>query len=145
MHLFGSAVNGYATAPTFGEWENFMASGKAIGEFSMKMITNTISPGPAGSILLQVNFEGTATGFGTVIETATFVGGGKDGTFSIAGSAFLDNGDVISALVKGPTKVRANIDGRRRTSGSCPMGAELAIPVRSIWLRVRGREQSLNS
>jgi len=78
-----------------------MASGKAIGEFSMKMITSTISPGPAGSILTQVNFEGTATGFGTVIETATFIGGGKDGTFSIAGSAFLDNGEVIGGVGQG--------------------------------------------
>ena len=36
-----------------------MASGKAIGEFSLKMITATIVPGPAGSLLNQVNWEGT--------------------------------------------------------------------------------------
>lgn len=41
-----------------------MASGKAIGEFSLKMITATIVPGPAGSLLNQVNWEGTGTGFG---------------------------------------------------------------------------------
>jgi len=78
-----------------------MASGKNIGEFSMKMITTTISAGPAGSVLTQVNFEGTATGFGAVYETATFIGGGKDGTFSAVGSAFLENGDVMSGVGQG--------------------------------------------
>ncbi len=33
-----------------------MAS-KPIGEFSLKMITQTNTPGPAGSVLIQVNFE----------------------------------------------------------------------------------------
>lgn len=74
---------------------------KAIGEFSMKMITTTTSPGPAGSVLIHVNFGGPATGFGTVFETAIFVGGGKDGTFSISGSAFLDNGDTVSGIGQG--------------------------------------------
>ena len=59
-----------------------MASGKAIGEFSFKAITATHSPGPAGSVLNQVNWEGTATGFGAVFSTATYVGGPKNGTFS---------------------------------------------------------------
>jgi hypothetical protein len=54
-----------------------MASGKAIGEFSLKAITGTHSPGPAGSVLNQVNWEGTATGFGAVFGTATYVGGGE--------------------------------------------------------------------
>ncbi|MGA7869897.1 MAG: hypothetical protein WCA22_03270 [Candidatus Binatus sp.] len=78
-----------------------MASGKAIGEFSLKMITIGHAAGPAGSILTQVNFEGTATGFGAVYETATFIGGGKDGSFSIVGQAFLDNGDVIGGVGQG--------------------------------------------
>ncbi len=38
-----------------------MASGKAIGEFSLKSITAAIIPGPAGSLLNQVNWEGTGT------------------------------------------------------------------------------------
>jgi len=52
-----------------------MASRKAVGEFSFKAITVTYSPGPAGSVLAQVNWEGTATGFGAVFATATYVGG----------------------------------------------------------------------
>ncbi|MGO9604016.1 MAG: hypothetical protein ACLQAT_11555 [Candidatus Binataceae bacterium] len=78
-----------------------MASGKSIGEFSMKMITITQVAGPAGSVITQVNFEGTATGFGAVYETANFIGGGKDGTFSIVGQAFLDNGDIINGVGQG--------------------------------------------
>jgi hypothetical protein len=38
-----------------------MAAGKAIGEFSLKIVTMTITSGPAGSVLNQVNLEGTAT------------------------------------------------------------------------------------
>ncbi|HKN12638.1 MAG TPA: hypothetical protein VJX68_05530 [Candidatus Binatus sp.] len=76
-------------------------AGKPIGEFSMKMITITNTPGPAGSLLIQVNFEGTATGFGSIFETATFIGGGKDGTFSIVGSAYMDNGEIVNGIGQG--------------------------------------------
>ena len=74
---------------------------KPIGEFSFKMITQTNAPGPAGSVLIQVNFEGTGTGFGAIFDTATFIGGGRDGTFSEAGSAYLDNGEVLSGVGQG--------------------------------------------
>lgn len=76
-------------------------AGNKIGEFSMKMITITHLPGPAGSIIIQANFEGTATGFGAVYETANFIGGNKDGTFSVVGQAFLENGDTISGIGQG--------------------------------------------
>jgi hypothetical protein len=39
-------------------------AGKAIGEFSFKAITSTYTPGPAGSVLDQVNWEGMAAGYG---------------------------------------------------------------------------------
>ena len=74
---------------------------KPLGEFSMKMITMTTEAGPAGSILSHVNFEGTATGFGAIYETATFVGGVKDGTFSLVGQAFMENGDGQSGIGQG--------------------------------------------
>jgi hypothetical protein len=78
-----------------------MASGKAIGEFSFKVVTIANSPGPAGSVLSQVNWEGTATGFGAVFATATYVGGPKNGTFSECGTAYLDNGDGLSGIGQG--------------------------------------------
>jgi|SRR5208282_287468 hypothetical protein len=103
-----------------------MASGKKIGEFSLKSITSTNSPGPAGSILIQVNWEGTGTSFGAVFGTSTFVGG-KSGTFSWCSAAYLDNGDTISGIGQGTyesigknrwsTKgIVDNSDGRRIAS-----------------------------
>ena len=77
-----------------------MASGKAIGEFSFKAVTVTYSPGPAGGVLAETNWEGTATGFGAVFATATYVGGPKSGTFSLWG-AYLDNGDVFTGIGQG--------------------------------------------
>jgi hypothetical protein len=72
-------------------------AGKAIGEFSFKAITATYSPGPAGGVLNQVNWEGTATGFGAVFGTTTFAGSGKGGTYSWCAEAFLDDGGVVTA------------------------------------------------
>jgi hypothetical protein len=43
---------------------------KELGEFSSKFTTLTISPGPAGSILIQGNAVGTATGLGTIISSS---------------------------------------------------------------------------
>ena len=66
-----------------------MAAGKQIGEFSLKATTFTYTPGPGGSILAQGNFEGTATGFGAVLGTATFVSAGtKSGTYSWCGATY---------------------------------------------------------
>jgi hypothetical protein len=48
-----------------------------------------------------VNWEGTATGFGAVFGTATFVGGPKGGTFSWCSIAYLDNGDALAATGQG--------------------------------------------
>src|ERR1700720_4243281 len=76
-------------------------AGKSVGEFSLKMITITNIPGPAGSTLIQVNFEGSGAGFGAIFDTSTFTGGGRDGTFSQVGSAYLDNGDVLSGIGQG--------------------------------------------
>jgi hypothetical protein len=74
-----------------------MAKGKKLAEWSMTTTSVTYMPGPAGSTLVQANFEGTATGgFGTIGGTATFVGG-KSGTMSYCGAAYLDNGDELSA------------------------------------------------
>jgi hypothetical protein len=78
-----------------------MATGKAIGEFSFKFITITNVPGPAGSILSQVNYEGTVTGFGAVFTTVTYVGGPKGGTFADVGTAFLENGEGLNGIGQG--------------------------------------------
>jgi hypothetical protein len=73
---------------------------KQLGEFSSKFTTLTISPGPAGSILIQGNSEGTVTGFGTILTTATFVGA-KSGTYGSTGFVALDNGDSLAGSGSG--------------------------------------------
>ena len=81
-----------------------MASGKQIGEFSFKAVTFTNRPGPAGSVLTEVNWEGTGTGFGAVFVTSTYVGGPTNGTFSDCATAYLDNGDGLSGIGQGTYK-----------------------------------------
>ena len=78
-----------------------MASAKAVGEFSFKAITSTHTPGPAGSVLNQVNWEGTGTGFDAIFATATYIGGPKGETYSTCGAAYLDNGDALTSVGQG--------------------------------------------
>ena len=79
-----------------------MAQGKQLGEWSCKFTSFTITPGPAGSIVTQGNYEGPISGemAGTLIGTASFVGG-KSGTFSICVSGYLDDGNEFSATGSG--------------------------------------------
>lgn len=77
-----------------------MAKGKSLGEFSHTSTSATLLPGPAGSTIVQVNYEGVATGFGTVALTVAFVGA-KSGTLSGLGAAWLDNGDNITGSATG--------------------------------------------
>ena len=91
-----------------------MASGKQIGEFSLKATSLTFTPGPGSSTVIQGNFEGTATGFGAVLGTGTFVGG-KSGTFSWCGGAYLDNGDTLAG--DGPGTYESSGRHKWRTQG----------------------------
>jgi|SRR5208283_3319518 len=81
-----------------------MAKGKALGEYSAKSTSATLTPGPGGSTVTAINFEGTADraglGSATIVGTATFVGG-KSGTFSYCGTAFFDSGETSSAASTG--------------------------------------------
>ncbi len=67
---------------------------KQSGEFSFKITSLIFTPGPANSVLVQATCEGTATGYGAVLGTHTFVVG-KSGTHSWCGACYLDNGDII--------------------------------------------------
>jgi len=92
-----------------------MATGKQLGEFSFKAITATYSPGPAGGVLSQVNWEGTATGFGAVFGTATYAGGPKGGSYSWCAAAYLENGDALTGI--GPGTYESVGKHRWRTQG----------------------------
>lgn len=79
-----------------------MASGQQTVEFSLKATSLTFTPGPAGSVIVQANWEGTATGLGATLGTATFVPAGmKSGTYSWCGVSYLDNGDSITDNAQG--------------------------------------------
>jgi hypothetical protein len=77
-----------------------MAIGKEIGEFTLKTITTTYA---LEGDSVQVNLDGTASGYGTVIGTLTFRGeaGAKSGPLSWRGQGFLDNGDTITGMGEG--------------------------------------------
>jgi hypothetical protein len=77
-----------------------MAAGKQVGEYSFKFTSFTLTPGPAGSIPVQSNCEGTGTGYGTVLGTLTAVGG-NSGTLSWYSHAFLENGDRLLGVGAG--------------------------------------------
>ena len=79
-----------------------MAAGKQVGEFSLKATSFTLTPGPAGSVIVQGNFEGTATSFGVVLGTMTATSAGqKNGTWSWCAAAYLDNGDSVTGNGQG--------------------------------------------
>ncbi len=77
-----------------------MASGKQAGEYSFKFTSFTLALGPGGSIPVQCNCEGSATGYGTVLGTLTAVGG-NGGTLSWYAHTFLNNGDRLLGVRSG--------------------------------------------
>ena len=80
-----------------------MAQGKQIGEWACKFTSWTITPGPAGSIVQQGNYEGPTTGeggAGTVIGTIA-VWGGNSGTYSMCVVGYLDDGNALTGSGEG--------------------------------------------
>ena len=77
-----------------------MAIGKEIGQFSLKS-TSVRYAEEAGTV--EISYEGTATGYGTVLGTLTLRGepGAKTGPSSWRGQGFLENGDVVSGAGQG--------------------------------------------
>jgi hypothetical protein len=77
-----------------------MAIGKEIGKFTLKAVTTTYAL-DGGSV--QVNCDGTATGYGTVIGTVTFRGepGAKSGLLSWRGQGFLATGETVTGFGEG--------------------------------------------
>ena len=82
-----------------------MALSDPIGEFSYTSRGVTVSdPSSTGGGDLQVDYEGTATGYGFVASTVTFTvkeSGAKSGTISANYVAWLENGESMSAVGTG--------------------------------------------
>jgi hypothetical protein len=77
-----------------------MALGKETGEFSFKQTSVTYAQDGTS---VSINFDGTATRFGTVLGTLIARGepGAKQGTCSWRSQAFLENGDSLVGMGEG--------------------------------------------
>ena len=91
-----------------------MVSGKQVGEFSFKFTSLTIKPGPAGSTIIEGNYEGPVSGMGTILGTAAFVGR-KSGTYSTCSALYLDDGEELSGA--GTGTFESNGKHRWKTQG----------------------------
>lgn len=75
---------------------------KQIGEFGFKAITFILTPGQAGTVQMQVTFEGSATGFGLTLGTMTVSCTGPDtGQWSWCGANYPDTGPGVSGSGQG--------------------------------------------
>lgn len=82
-----------------------MSDDAPIGEFSFRAITFIMTPGHAGTVTMQVTFEGTATGYGLTLGTLTVTCSGPDcGQWTWCGANYLDAGEIITATGKGGFK-----------------------------------------
>ena len=90
-----------------------MAIGKELGKFTFKAITTTYAL-DGGSV--EVNLDGTATGYGAVLGTLTFRGepGAESGTLSWRGQGFLDSGETVTGAGEGTWEVSGKHKWRTR-------------------------------
>ena len=75
-----------------------MTVGNAVGEFSFIATSVTVSTSPDGGASSQVNYEGTGSGYGTVLGTLTFSAsepGADSGTATWVGTGYLENGETV--------------------------------------------------
>ena len=100
-----------------------MAKDKNAREFSFKSTTVTYAEMPGGGGAVDINMEGTATGFGAVLGTLSLYGdapGSKTGRTSWVGTAFLPSGDEVQGtsegFYEGSGKHKWRVRGLMRTS-----------------------------
>ena len=77
---------------------------KQVGEFSFTSTSVTFAEAAGGAGAADINFEGTATGFGTVLGTLTFFDdapGAKTGRTRWVGNAYLENGESVQGSSEG--------------------------------------------
>ena len=82
-----------------------MALSDPIGEFEFSSRgLNVSDPSSSGGGSITVDYQGTATGYGTVASSMTFTvheAGAKSGTVSANNVAWLENGDSMNGVSKG--------------------------------------------
>ena len=95
-----------------------MSIGKEVGDFSFTATSVTVSSTGDGGVSQQVNLEGTATGFGSVMGTLTFYAsepGADSGFVTWNGSAYMDNGEANGGLGRGVFNKAGNHTWRVRS------------------------------
>ena len=100
-----------------------MPAAKKPVDFSFKSTSVTFQELDGGAGATHVNYEGKATGFGTVLGTLSFFSeapGAQGGTTHWVGTAFLDNGDEVTGSSDGYWERTGNhkwrVRGLMRTS-----------------------------
>lgn len=79
-----------------------MTTKQVITEVSLKASSFSFSPGPTGGVIVQANFEGTATGFGTVCGTMNASPAGQpSGTWDWCGVTYPETGDSLTGAAHG--------------------------------------------
>ena len=77
-----------------------MAKGNELGDYTLRLITVTVKPGLSGSVVLEGNWEGIATGYGTILSTSLMVGAGS-GTYTFYSAVYLDTGERLTGTATG--------------------------------------------
>lgn len=79
-----------------------MTTKQVLTEFSLKASSFSFSPGPAGGVIVQANFEGTATGYGAVCGTMNASPAGQpSGTWDWCGVTYPETGDSMTGTGHG--------------------------------------------
>ena len=109
-----------------------------IGDFSLKHIGNTYGTNSNGDVTVSVNWQGEASGFGTVWGTlisshALSESNATSGQVQWVGDAFLEDGSVLGGIGKGTWESpKVNTDGKWWFMLTCLMGKNSVPKVLSI-------------
>jgi hypothetical protein len=99
-----------------------MALGKKIGEFSLKQTSTTVTPGSGGTLALQINLQGQASGEageGIAIGTMSvaYEPNLKNGTWSYCGMTALNKGGGFTVNSQGAWEETGRLKFRHRGTG----------------------------
>ena len=79
-----------------------MTTKQVLSEFSLKASSFSFTSGPTGGVIAQANFEGTATGFGTVCGTMNASPAGQpSGTWDWCAVSYPETGDSVTGTGRG--------------------------------------------
>ena len=115
-----------------------MALGKQTGQFSGKLTSLTMGPGPANNMVGQANLEGTVSGDrgeGTYALTHHVVlePGAKSGTWTQYGFALLKDGTTLGFRAQGTWEEVSAGKWRYRGTGQLSDGSTYAAEFDGDW------------